>query len=100
MGWPVSRFHNRAVLSYDVLARIRPFGEIATPLTGLACPVQTAICCQVIVFHVLIEESPDPEISVFPSVVQARQVTVAVSPLRFARSLPVFASQILRGASL
>src|ERR1700712_5057038 len=97
MGWPVSRFHNRAVLSYDALARIRPFGEIAMPQTVLVCPVQTAICCQVVVFQVLIEQSPDPEISVFPSGVQARQVTV--SPLRFATSLPVFASQILRFSS-
>jgi hypothetical protein len=31
MNWPFSRFHNRAVLSYDALARIRPFGEIAMP---------------------------------------------------------------------
>jgi hypothetical protein len=31
MGWPFSRFHNRAVLSSDALARIRPFGEIAMP---------------------------------------------------------------------
>src|ERR1700709_939309 len=57
MGWPVSRFHNRTVLSYDALARIRPFGEIAMPQTELVCPVQTVICCQVIVFHVLIEQS-------------------------------------------
>src|ERR1700709_479169 len=86
MGWPVSKFHNRAVLSQDALARIRPFGEIAMPWTVLVCPVQTAICCQVVVFHVLIDKSPDPEISVFPSGVQARQYTVLVSPLRFATS--------------
>src|ERR1700710_213267 len=94
MGWPVSRFHNRAVLSYDALARIRPFGEIAMRKTVLVWPVQTAICSQVIVFHVLIEESLDPEISVFPSAVQARQFTCKcnVCPLRFARGLPVFAS--------
>src|ERR1700710_2529582 len=89
MGWPVSKFHNRAVLSSDALARIRPFGEIAMPQTVLVCPVQTAMCCQVIAFHVLIE-SPDPDISVVPSVVQARQVTVLVCPLGFATSLVVF----------
>src|ERR1700709_786171 len=57
------------------------------------------LLCQVVVFHVLIEESPDPEISVFPSGVQARQFTACVCPLRFATSLPVFASQILRYSS-
>src|ERR1700709_1766378 len=63
MGWPFSRFQSRAVLSNDALARIRPFGEIAMPKTPLVCPLQTAICSQVVVFHVLIEESSDPEIS-------------------------------------
>jgi hypothetical protein len=65
MGWPVSKFHNRAVLSSDALARIRPFREIAMPQIVSVCPVHTAICCQVVVFHVLIEESHDPEISDF-----------------------------------
>jgi hypothetical protein len=74
MGWPVSRFHNCAVWSQDALARIRPFGEIAMPMTPLVCPVKT-ICCQVVVFHVLIERSSDPEISIFPSALQARQFT-------------------------
>src|ERR1700709_558510 len=64
MGWLFSRFHNRAVLSIDALARIRPFGEITMPVTQL-CPVKMAICCQVAVFHILIDRSRDPEISVF-----------------------------------
>src|ERR1700710_1956289 len=55
MGWPFSRFQSRAVSSYDALARIRPFREIAMPKTVLVCPVQTAICSQVVVFHILIE---------------------------------------------
>src|ERR1700710_1501249 len=53
MGWPVSKSHNRAVLSDDPLTRIWPLGEIPMPQTELVCPVQTAICCQVVVFHVL-----------------------------------------------
>src|ERR1700709_1261867 len=99
MGWPFSMFHNRAVWSQDALARIRPFGDIAMPWTALVCPVKTVICCQVAVLHILIKGSydPGPEISVFPSGVQARQYTPENScPLRFVTSSPVFASQILR----
>jgi hypothetical protein len=43
MGLLFSRFHNRAVLSKDALARIRPFGEIAMPETQLVCPFKTEI---------------------------------------------------------
>src|SRR5882757_2350719 len=96
MGCLFSRFHNRAVPSQDALARIRPLGDIAMSQTQLVCPVKTWICCQVVVFHALIEKSKDPEISVVPSAVQARQFTPRVCPLRFATSLPVFASKILR----
>src|SRR5882757_3942007 len=95
MGWPFSRFHNRAVWSKDALARMRPFGDIAMSQTKLVFPVKTLICCQVVVFHVLIEESVDPDISVVPSAVQARQATTSLCALRFATSLPVFASKIL-----
>jgi hypothetical protein len=99
MGWLFSRFHNRAVLSQDVLARIRPFGEIAMPLTTPVCPLKTALRRQVVqLFHVQIE-SFDPEISVLPSAVQARQYTGRGCSLRFATSLPVFTSQILRYSS-
>src|SRR5882757_7853994 len=55
IGWPLSRFHNRAVSSQDALARIRPLGDIAMSQTWQVCPVKTWICCQVVVFHVLIE---------------------------------------------
>lgn len=41
----------------------------------LVCPSSTAICVQVIILHVLIESSSDPEIRVFLSVVQARWFT-------------------------
>src|SRR5882757_1515715 len=81
MGCPFSRFHNRAVRSKDALARMRPFGDIAMSQTKLVCPVKTLICCQVVVFHVLIDSSKDPEISVVPSGVQARQFTAEVCPL-------------------
>jgi hypothetical protein len=80
MGRPFSRFHNRAVLSRDALAKIRSLGETATALMEWVCSVKTAICCQVIVFHVLIDSSCEPEISIFPSAVQARQFTSAMCP--------------------
>ena len=65
------------------------------PRTVLEWPVKTASCCQVEVSQVLIVESKDPEISVLPLAVQARQHTLVVCPLRMATSLPVFTSQIL-----
>jgi hypothetical protein len=64
MGWPFSRFHNCAVWSSDTLARIQPSGEIAMPVTVFVCLVKTAVCCQVVVFHVLIEQSDDPDMRI------------------------------------
>jgi hypothetical protein len=98
-GRPPSRFHNCAVPSRDALARIWPFGDIAMALTDWVCPVgKTTIRPQVFVFYIIIEWSSDAETSVVPSIVQATQYTVpaAVYPLRFAMSLAVFSSQILR----
>ena len=83
MGRPFSRFHSRAVLSQDALARIGTLGDIAMERTQLVCPFKTWICCQVVVFHVIIESSHDPETSVLPSAVQARQNIFCVCPLRF-----------------
>jgi hypothetical protein len=64
MGRPCSRFHNCAVLSQDTLARIGPFGDIAILRTERVCPVKTWICCQVVVFHVLIEQSLNASVCV------------------------------------
>jgi hypothetical protein len=51
MGRPLSRFHNRAVLSCDALARMRPFGDIAIAMAMAVS--RTAVCCHLVVFHVL-----------------------------------------------
>ncbi|KAG1814932.1 hypothetical protein DFJ58DRAFT_478671 [Suillus subalutaceus] len=87
MGWPLSRFHNCVVLSDDVLARMGPFGDIAMAKTVPVCPSSNAICFQFEVFHVLIERSDDPDISVFRSKVQAKQNTGRLCPLRVATNL-------------
>lgn len=90
IGWLLSRFHNRTVLSCDALAKMRSC--IAMALIPAVCSFRPMICSQVEVFHVLIQWSADPDISSAP---QARQDTVSECPLRAVIRSPVLASQTL-----
>ena len=93
MGWPVSAFHNRTVLSPLAEARRCPSGLNATPNTRSVCPVSGwPIGWPVSAFHNRTVSSQLAEASRCPSGLNATLNTASVCPVSVCRGWPVSAS--------
>ena len=89
----VAKSHRRMVLSLDPDKTQRLFGEKATELTALLCPLKTASSLPAATSQIRRFPSWPAETALVPSGENAKALTALLCPAHAANSLPVAASQ-------